>query len=264
VWPFSLAALVVGIPLAVAGDARLGGGAWATPQDMSLRVAAVLAAALALAFAAHLGWRVVAGGTQRRVDARRYAAAEPGGLSSSSEHRLVQPTRRLGGAVVAPMLASRPAAEAEPVLDRIRSCMDEVSYAPGNPNVLSMTKYLHDVRSGRAGTQHDDPPCAEAEPSSFARRDAGDETLLEIHGVFDAITSADVRPTIEALLAERRKAITVNLSSLRLIDSSGVGVIVGLFKRCASYGGTVKVTGLKDQPLAIFRLLRLDRIFAVD
>ncbi len=260
-WLVGLAALVVVIPLAVAGDARLGDAAWATPQGMSLRVAAVLAAAL-LAFGAHLGWRVVAGGTQRRVDAR-YAAAEPGGPSSSSEHHPVQPTRRPGGAV-APTLASTPAAKAEPALDRIRSCMDEVSYSPGSPNVLSMTKYLHDVRRGGAGTAHDDRPCAGAEPGSFARRDAGDETILEIHGVLDAITSADVRPALEALLAERRKVITVNLSSLRLIDSSGVGVIVGLFKRCASYGGTVKVTGLKDQPLAIFRLLRLDRILAVD
>lgn len=162
------------------------------------------------------------------------------------------------------MLASLPAAEAEPVLERIRSRMDEVSYSPGSPNVLSMTKYLHDPRGGRGAADHGGPARAEAAPGLVSRRDAGDETILEIRGVLDAITSADVRPAIEALLEERRKVITVNLSSLRLIDSSGVGMIVGLFKRCAAYGGTVKVAGLKDQPLAIFRLLRLDGILAVD
>jgi anti-sigma B factor antagonist len=98
---------------------------------------------------------------------------------------------------------------------------------------------------------------------NFSRKDSGDETTLRIEGVLDAVTAPDIRPTIEALLAEQRKSITVDLSSLRLIDSSGVGVIVSLFKRCNAYGGTVRVSGVKDQPLTIFRLLRLDRVFAL-
>ncbi len=57
--------------------------------------------------------------------------------------------------------------------------------------------------------------------------------------------------------------VTLELSSLRLIDSSGVGVIVSLFKRIRANGGQVKIVGLRDQPRAIFRLLRLDRVFPV-
>ncbi|HEX6835710.1 MAG TPA: STAS domain-containing protein, partial [Polyangia bacterium] len=66
-----------------------------------------------------------------------------------------------------------------------------------------------------------------------------------------------------ALVAEKRPTITVDLSDLRLIDSSGVGAIVSLYKRMRALGAKVEVVGLKDQPLAIFRLLRLDRIFTV-
>jgi anti-sigma B factor antagonist len=32
-------------------------------------------------------------------------------------------------------------------------------------------------------------------------------------------------------------------------------------KRVRSYGGEVRITGLKDQPLAIFKLLQLNRVF---
>ena len=53
----------------------------------------------------------------------------------------------------------------------------------------------------------------------------------------------------------------MDLTALRLIDSSGVGVIVSLYKRCKAFGGDVRVAGLKDQPLSIFKLLRLDRVF---
>jgi anti-sigma B factor antagonist len=95
----------------------------------------------------------------------------------------------------------------------------------------------------------------------FSRVDKGDETTLSIEGVLDAVTAPEIRPTIEELVSEQRKAILIDLTSLRLIDSSGVGVIVSLFKRCKTFGGVVRVSGLKDQPLAIFKLLRLDRVF---
>jgi anti-anti-sigma factor len=145
---------------------------------------------------------------------------------------------------------------APPVLDRLpesglgvhimKSWMDEVKYDPGAgsaeaPNVLSMTKRLGD----------------------FSRTDDGDESVLRIAGVLDSNTVPNIRRTVDALVAEQRRSITLDLSSLRHIDSSGVGVVVSLYKRCKAFGGTVRVTGLKDQPLSIFRLLRLDQVFGL-
>jgi anti-sigma B factor antagonist len=98
---------------------------------------------------------------------------------------------------------------------------------------------------------------------NFSRNDSGDVTVLRISGSLDALSTPDLRPTIDALVAEQRPSITVDLSDLRLIDSSGVGAIVSLYKRMRAVGAKVEVVGLKDQPLAIFRLLRLDRIFSV-
>ena len=98
---------------------------------------------------------------------------------------------------------------------------------------------------------------------TFSRTDNGTETVLRIEGVLDAVTAPEIRPTIDALIAEQRPSISVDLAALRLIDSSGVGAIVSLFKRAKAYGGSVTVAGLKDQPLAIFRLLRLDRVFSL-
>ena len=79
----------------------------------------------------------------------------------------------------------------------------------------------------------------------------------------DALSTPELRPMIETLVAEKRAEVTVDLSELRIIDSSGVGAIVSLYKRMRAVGSKVEVVGLKDQPLAIFRLLRLDRIFTV-
>ncbi|MSP62760.1 MAG: anti-sigma factor antagonist [Myxococcales bacterium] len=95
------------------------------------------------------------------------------------------------------------------------------------------------------------------------RTDQGDKTTLVIDGLLDAVSTADIRPIIDAVVADRRNLVTVDLASLRLIDSSGVGAIISLYKRVRANGGEVAVTGLRDQPLAIFKLLRLDRVFSI-
>ena len=83
---------------------------------------------------------------------------------------------------------------------------------------------------------------------------------LRIVGEMDAVTIPDLRPAIDALVAEHHPRIVVDLSGLRLIDSSGVGALVFLYKKAKEYGGVVTVQGVRDQPLSIFKLLRLDRV----
>jgi anti-sigma B factor antagonist len=96
---------------------------------------------------------------------------------------------------------------------------------------------------------------------SYTRTDTDGETVVKIDGTLDAVTAPEFRQLVDELVAENRSNITLELSSLRLIDSSGVGVIVSLFKRVRANGGQVRIVGLRDQPRAIFRLLRLDRVF---
>ena len=87
--------------------------------------------------------------------------------------------------------------------------------------------------------------------------------VLKLIGTLDAMTASDLTPTINRLVEEKRTKITVDLEGLDLIDSSGVAAIVALYKRTRSNGGRVTVTGARDQPLAIFKLLRMDRVFAL-
>ena len=87
-----------------------------------------------------------------------------------------------------------------------------------------------------------------------------DESVLSIAGELDALSVQDLRPVIERIAGDRPPKVLVDLSKLRLIDSSGVGAIVSLFKKVKSYDGSLAVVGVHDQPLAILRLLQLDRV----
>jgi anti-sigma B factor antagonist len=85
-------------------------------------------------------------------------------------------------------------------------------------------------------------------------------TTLTIDGQLDALTAPNLRAEIDSIVESRPARVEVDLSNLRLIDSSGVGALVSLYKRARAEGSKVEITGLRDQPLAIFRLLRLDRV----
>ena len=85
-------------------------------------------------------------------------------------------------------------------------------------------------------------------------------TYISIEGDLDAVSVSDVRGELDKLVAARPKSVEVDLSHLRIIDSSGVGALVSLYKRVRANGGNVVLKGVRDQPLAIFQLLQLDRL----
>ena len=91
----------------------------------------------------------------------------------------------------------------------------------------------------------------------------GMTTVLRIRGELDALSAPELRPTLDFIVDERKCEIAVDLSELRLIDSSGVGALVSLYKRVRANGGTVRFVGVTAQPLVIFKLLRLDIVFGL-
>jgi anti-sigma B factor antagonist len=94
---------------------------------------------------------------------------------------------------------------------------------------------------------------------SISVEDSG-ATRLTIAGHLDIVSVTDLRAAIEKLLADKPARVEVELSGLRMLDSSGVGALVSLYKRVQAQGGQMVMSGLRDQPLAIFKLLRLDRV----
>jgi len=57
--------------------------------------------------------------------------------------------------------------------------------------------------------------------------------------------------------------LTFDLSGLTYIDSSGLGVLISLHKRCLQKGGRMVITGLRGMVEELFKLTRLDLVFNV-
>jgi anti-sigma B factor antagonist len=98
-----------------------------------------------------------------------------------------------------------------------------------------------------------------ANPYNVQRGEA--ETTLAVRGSLDINTASQLAEEIDKIVAYKPKKVVVDLSGLDLIDSSGVAALVKLYKGVRGGGGTVAMTGARDQPMAIFKLLRMDKVF---
>jgi anti-sigma B factor antagonist len=87
------------------------------------------------------------------------------------------------------------------------------------------------------------------------------ETTLVIRGSLDINTAPTLAEEIDRIIATKPPKVAVDLAALDLIDSSGVAALVKLYKGVRGHGGAVAIVGARDQPLAIFKLLRMDKVF---
>jgi anti-anti-sigma factor len=135
------------------------------------------------------------------------------------------------------------------VIRLLSARMDQVSYEPGAPNVLSMTKRLEDDGAGAVA----------AAAVRCTRSDDGGETVVSVEGTLDTVTLAEVVPVLDTIVESRPRAVVLELSGLHHVDAAGAAAIGRLAARCREHGGEVRAVGLARQPRALFELLRLDR-----
>jgi anti-sigma B factor antagonist len=97
----------------------------------------------------------------------------------------------------------------------------------------------------------------------FEVKSVDDETTLVVRGSLDINSAPALAEEIDRIVATRPAKVVVDLATLDLIDSSGVAALVKLYKGVRNIEGAFSVTGARDQPLAIFKLLRMDKVFGI-
>ena len=95
--------------------------------------------------------------------------------------------------------------------------------------------------------------------ADFDHTKRGDISVLTVRGVLDITNSVDIKSEVIAIEEAGIRKVLVDLGSLRQIDSSGVGVLISLFKRVRYVGGQVCFVGVTGQPREVLKILRMDR-----
>jgi len=73
-------------------------------------------------------------------------------------------------------------------------------------------------------------------------------------------TAHELRQAVDDLVGSGRTRLVVDLSQVELIDSSGVGALVGGLRSARSGGGDLRLASASPQVVTVLRLTNLDRL----
>jgi anti-sigma B factor antagonist len=95
-------------------------------------------------------------------------------------------------------------------------------------------------------------------------RDVKGITVLDISGeMYGGPENMELINVVTELTKEKKLDLLINLSSVKWISSTGLGILVSARSRFAKEGGTLKLCHPNDRVLGILQVTRLNMIFDV-
>lgn len=98
---------------------------------------------------------------------------------------------------------------------------------------------------------------------SLGTREISGTMVVDVAGEIDVYTSPKLRERLVALVAGGTVRLVVNLEHVDFIDSTGLGVLVGILKRVRARDGSLDLVCRQDGLLRVFTITGLDNVFAI-
>ena len=101
----------------------------------------------------------------------------------------------------------------------------------------------------------------------FAVEVSGDPTapVVVVRGEIDVATSPQLRNELNALVARGAQHITIEFGDVSFVDSSGLGVLVGTYKRLREEEeGSVRIVGAQPSVRKVFEITGLEAALLQD
>ncbi len=82
--------------------------------------------------------------------------------------------------------------------------------------------------------------------------------------IFAVEESTDFRQKMNEYLMSGEKDFSIDFSNCTFIDSTGLGVLVTVYKKCMERGGELKIHSIVNpQVMRVVKLTRLDKVFKI-
>ena len=88
-------------------------------------------------------------------------------------------------------------------------------------------------------------------------------TIVTVSGELDVFTSPRLRETLVEIVEAGARHLIVDLSGVEFLDSTGLGVLVGIHHRLQAHDGTLSFVGPGERLRRVFRVTRLDKLFEI-
>ena len=98
---------------------------------------------------------------------------------------------------------------------------------------------------------------------SFTLRRVGNATVVDVDGQLIVGNRHELKEMVLEELEGGVRHFIVDFARTGYIDSSGLGVLVGLSKRVRGLDGTLQLTSLNQDLMRLFELTKLDTLFQI-
>lgn len=90
-----------------------------------------------------------------------------------------------------------------------------------------------------------------------------DKATIQPPGDIVASSVPDLRAVVRGVVSEGFKELVVDLSKVRMVDSSGLGLLISAHNSLAKVGGHLTVIRATEDILSLFRMMRIHQHFTV-
>jgi anti-sigma B factor antagonist len=88
--------------------------------------------------------------------------------------------------------------------------------------------------------------------------------IVEIIGELDILTSVDFKKSLNDMLDEMESNIKLNCENLFYIDSTGLGVIIGILNRVKNNGNNISIVNAQANIDKLIKISGLDKVIGVE
>jgi anti-sigma B factor antagonist len=107
------------------------------------------------------------------------------------------------------------------------------------------------------------PQLGESVDFTVDHRLYGDLTIVTVKGEIDVFTSPKLRETLVELVEAGGLHVVFDLSEVDFLDSTGLGVLIGVYNRLRSRSGSMTLAGANDRVSNVFHVTQLTKIFVL-
>lgn len=95
-------------------------------------------------------------------------------------------------------------------------------------------------------------------------RRENESITIEVNGRIDVYTASAVGEAIQSAIADGALRVTLDLTSVTIVDSSGLGTLVGNAQTLNSLGGSISIVGMRPRFKRVLEITGLCRYFEID
>lgn len=88
--------------------------------------------------------------------------------------------------------------------------------------------------------------------------------LVELEGEIDVYTSGQLKEFFKTIIDEKKANIKINADKLEYIDSTGLGILIGVLKKLKQEDKDIIISNTRPNISKLLNITGLDKIFIIE